>query len=59
MNRTIELLRRTRELLTDLQTELVTQALIEQAKARAEDCGLKPRKRTIKAKINGGEKCQS
>lgn len=53
MNRTIELIRRTRELLADIQTELVTLALTEQAKARA---FTKPRKREIKAKINGGGK---
>lgn len=56
MNRTIELIRRTRELLADIQTELVTQALIEQAKARAGACNQRPRTRTIKAKINGGRK---
>jgi len=51
MNQTVELLRRTRELLADIQVTLTTQALIDQAKARAF-----PRKRAIKAKINGGEK---
>lgn len=56
MNRTVELIRRTRELLADIQTELVTLALIEQAKTRAGACGQKPRTRSIKAKINGGKK---
>lgn len=53
MNRTVELIRRTRELLADIQTELVTLALIEQAKTRT---FIKPRKREIKTKINGSKK---
>lgn len=56
MNQTVEILRRTRELLADIQIVLTTQALIEQAKTRAGACGQKPRTRTIKAKINGGGK---
>ncbi len=52
MNQTVELLRRTRELLGDIQIALTTQALIDQAKERASQ----PRKRAIKAKLNGGGK---
>ena len=61
MNQTVELLRRTRELLADVQIALTTQAIIDQAKARAEaGGGQKPRKRdikrAIKTKLNGGGK---
>ena len=47
MNQTVELLRRTRELLLDVQVELTRISLQPQGK---------PRKRAIKAKLNGGGK---
>lgn len=50
MNQTIELLKRTRELLLDLQVELTKQSLESKPNPRP------PRRRTIMHKINGGGK---